>query len=399
MPNKKNFSFFLKVVVFFVIASSVFSVRTVVNVCAEENSVKTQSAAKTSPASLAEANSLSPAVQASTPYFTNSQGVFDPNAGTHEWHVDMGEGVKVFSDQASADAYAKEKMTKFATPYPELQKAAQAKADAESEARKAQMDAKMQAEVDKAMKEGYIVNINGVEYGRPDSFTARAKSREYAYVDSHGGLYGFGDEDGNPVTLDQFYQGVIKINTRMLEQNRKWAQEMSRHATPEERKINEPAFAEAEQMWINAMKEAQLKYKEMAATLKKTVPYDYKILDENKGKMPADYWDTRPALDLEPLDLSGYIFSPNGAMIAPSGDLVTPAGDIKAPESANTETQNVGLSNIFSNAPEAEKVEDKVAYSSVTKEKKKIEDAIEKKINETYARSYKALVSLESKNK
>lgn len=398
--RKKSLNIFLKnnghalvfeanfiVLVFLLSSSAVF---------AEEKLVQSQDSAKAT-STQTEVSPLPPAVQASGPYPMKT-GPFDPEAGTHEWHVNFGEGEKVFTDQASVDAYVKEKMAKWETPFPELQKAAQAKADAEAEIQKAALNSKMQGEVDKAMKEGYIININNVEYGRPDSFAARAKSREYEYVDSQGGLYGFSDENGNPTTLDQYYQGAIKINSRMLEQNRKFAEEVRRNASPEEVKMNEPAFAEIEKMWKNAMIEAEAKYKEMAAVLKKTIPYDYKILDQNKGKMPADYWDTRPSLDLKPLDLAGYLFTANGGMIAPSGDVIISSEEIQGAEGVAVEKQNVGLSDIFSEPPKAERVEDKVAYSSFIEEKKRTQEAIEKKLQKSYAKSYKALVSLESKN-
>lgn len=69
-----------------------------------------------------------------TPYPTRTQ--YDPNefppvdGGVGEWHVNLGDGTKVFKDQASADAYVKERGMDQYPVDQEASRIAQAKADA-----------------------------------------------------------------------------------------------------------------------------------------------------------------------------------------------------------------------------------------------------------------------------
>jgi len=104
-----------------------------------------------------------------------------------EWHVNLGDGTQVFHDQASADAYVKERgFDQFPIDH-EASAAAQAKADAEFQAQKAQVDASLQQEIQKAVAGGYTVDINDVTYGSAEALKARRERINNTYVDEHGG--------------------------------------------------------------------------------------------------------------------------------------------------------------------------------------------------------------------
>lgn len=111
---------------------------------------------------------------------------------------------------------------------------------------------------------------------------------------------------------------------RAIEENSQRREEVRRTATPGEVRINEPAFAGTEEMWKNAIMEAEAKYKEYAVTLKKTISQDYRVLSDNRGKMPPGYWETRPAIESVELDTSKYIVTSSGVVITPAGFVITP---------------------------------------------------------------------------
>jgi len=122
-----------------------------------------------------------------TPTFADDQLVVEQPQMPTEVHVNLDGTTQIFHDQAAAEAHIKERgFDQFPTDH-EASRVLQEKADAEFRAQKAQVDAGIEQEIQKAVAGGYVVDINGVPHGSPEALKAREERLNQTYVDEQGG--------------------------------------------------------------------------------------------------------------------------------------------------------------------------------------------------------------------
>ena len=163
-----------------------------------------------------------------------------------EWHVNLGDGTQVFHDQTSADAYVKERgFDQFPIDH-EASAVAQAKADAEFQAQKAQVDASLQQEIQKAVVGGYTVDINDVTYGSAEALKARRDRLNNTYVDEHG----------NDVWLPQGKEQSLREHREHIERIKQFNQERMQHTMDGISGPSDPSY-DAAQATLKLQQESQ----------------------------------------------------------------------------------------------------------------------------------------------
>lgn len=77
-------------------------------------------------------------------------------------------------------------------------------------------EARKQAEIDKAVRGGYIVNLNGTDYGSAESFAKRDLRDRYTYIDENGIPGTYADANGNYLTKKQFADEIRANSEKVI---------------------------------------------------------------------------------------------------------------------------------------------------------------------------------------
>jgi hypothetical protein len=90
----------------------------------------------------------------------------------------------------------------------------------------ASWETKKQEEIDKATKGGYVVGLNGVEYGTEEAFAQRDYENSMSYVGANGIPTTFGDGNGNLLSREEFMERNRESFAKMKAQNERTMKEM-----------------------------------------------------------------------------------------------------------------------------------------------------------------------------
>lgn len=163
-----------------------------------------------------------------------------------QYHVDAGEGVKVFDNKTDADAYGKQAFDRFT-----------------------------EQEAQKAKDGGYCVDINGVKYGDPNAIKAHENLDQHTFVRPDGQLEYFPDDR----------ETVLAEHKKFLAERKKKLQEFKEGMTQNVEDVNDPRQQEAVKAVDDQIKSVEKEGTRREAEITESVKYEVpKVLTSRERK-------------------------------------------------------------------------------------------------------------------